>query len=150
MKKLAWMLGAAVILVLIALILTRNPGEYHLRQFENIKTNFNNHSPTVLDRVRGIRDNQEKWDFHLRRLEELGVVEHRRFVFSEVPYTAEAARRIWRSAVTNFPNAIMFTAAHHDTNALSYGVEPYVLNVWDRPEATRQWTSFFEANNRRQ
>ena len=143
------MLGAVVILVLIALISTRNPGEYHLRQFENIKTNFNTYSPTVLDRVRGIRNNEDKWNFHLRRLEELGVIQHKRFVFTEVPYTMEASKRIWRSAVTNFPNAIMFTASYYDTNAPGYGVDPYVLNVWDTPSEMPRWSSFFETNNRR-
>jgi hypothetical protein len=150
MKKGVWIFGIVVFLVLVAAVSNRDSEGYHLRQFENIKTNFNSYRPSLLDRIRGIRNNQDKWDYHLRRLEELGAIQHKRFVFSEVPYTKEASRRIWKSAVTNFPNAIMFTASYYETNTPSYGVDPYVLNVWDRPDAISQWTSFFEANNRRQ
>jgi hypothetical protein len=142
--------GVGLILVLIVLLPSGNSGGYHLREFENIKTNFNNYRPSVIDRIKGIRDSQGKWDFHLRRLEELGVAQHKTFVFTEVPYTKEASKRIWGSANSNFPNAIMFSASYYGTNAPGYGVDPYVLKVWDSPSEMKRWVSFFETNNHRQ
>ena len=147
MKNVAWILGSVLVLVFITMILVNDFRSYHLREFESVKTNFNDYRPSIFDRMKGIRDNKSKWDFHLRRLEELGVVECRTFVFTEVPYTREASKRIWQLANSNFPNAIMFTASWYDTNAPGYGVTPYVLKVWDSPGEMQRWSAFFEANN---
>ncbi len=138
------------LLTLTALIWPRpNAADYHFREFDQVKTNFNNFRPSISDLSKGIRSNQDKWDYHLESLVKLGAVVHHRFVFTEVPYTKEAARHIYRAAVSNFPTAVMFSAKDHQPNAPGYGVTPYVLEVWDVPEQMRRWTNFLEANNRR-
>jgi hypothetical protein len=147
MKKAAGIAGFALMLLLIAGVTSINSTGYHLREFENVKTNFNNYRPTIWDRMRGIHDNQGKWDFHLRRLEELGAVQHKTFVFTEVPYTSQSSRQIWLSAYSNFPKAVMFTAKHYGTNDASYGVNPYVLGVWDFRRDMPHWLLFFQTNN---
>ena len=133
MKKVAWIAGSALVLLLalvLALALAHgNAANYHFGEFASIRTNFNSYRPSISDWLRGIRDNQDKWDFHLQSLEQLGAVKHKRFVFTEVPYTREASKRIWRSASSNFPNTVMFTACYYDTNAPGYGVAPFVLEV---------------------
>jgi hypothetical protein len=126
-----------------------DPVAYHFREFERIKASPNTYQPSLADRIKGIQDNQSKWDFHLQKLVELGAVQHERFVFTEVPYTRDASRRIWRSAYSNFPNAVMFSASYHNTNAAGYGAETYVLEVWDLPEEIGRWSAFVETHNRR-
>ena len=153
MKALAWIVGISLIaLVLIAVMFVQpsNSADYHLREFESIKTNFNNYRPSVTDRIQGIGNNQEKWDYHLQSLVTLGAVQHERFVFTDVPYTREASRHIWQSANSNFPNAVMFTAKYYDTNAAEYGVAPYVLEVWDIPGEMKRWGSFVEQRDVKQ
>ena len=152
MKKLIWTCAALLILGLLVLGLTlpRDSAAYHFREFESIKANFNAYRPSLSDRIRGIDDNQGKWDFHLQRLVELGTVHYERFVFTEVPYTKEASKRIWLSANSDFPDAVMVTAPYHDTDAPGYGVDPYVLEVWDVPGEMKRWSSFVEAQNRKQ
>ena len=153
MKAVAWIAGILMIaLILIAVVFVQpsNSADYHLREFESIKTNFNSYRPSLVDRIRGIENNQEKWNYHLQTLVALGAVQHERFVFTEVPYTREASRLIWQSANSNFPNATMFTAKYYDTNAPEYGVAPYVLEVWDVPDEMKRWGSFVEQRNARQ
>ena len=116
MKKVAWILGLVLILVIATLVSINRPGDYHLREFGTIKTNFNSYRPSFSDRLKGIRDNRAKWDYHLGKLEVLGVVQHRSFVFTNVPYTRESSKRIWGAAYSNFPMAVMFTAKHYATN----------------------------------
>lgn len=147
MKKLCLATGLVLAIAVAALIATSKPGEYHLREFQSIKTNFNTYHPSIVDRLRGIQDNEAKWEYHLHKLEELGVVEHTNFVFTSVPYTKASSRRIWRAAYSNFPDAVMFTAQYYDTNAPGYGVRPYVLEVWDFPTNMPRWLSFFQTNN---
>jgi len=148
-SKVGWILGLGLLLVLTALILTTKPGAYHLREFERIKTNVNNYRPSLSDRLKGIRDNKAKWDYHLRKLEELGVVQHQTFVFTNVPYTLESSRLIFGSASSNFPKAVMFSARYYDTNDLAYGVNPYVMEVWDFPSNMFRWSSFVQTMNHR-
>jgi hypothetical protein len=147
MKKLSLIFGLALILAIGALMATHRAGDYHLREFRNIKTNFNTYRPSILDRLEGIRGNETKWNYHLRKLEELGVVEHTNFVFTDVPYTEVSSKRIWRAANSNFPASVMFSAKYYATNDVGYGVNPYVLEVWDFPTNTQRWSSFFQANN---
>jgi hypothetical protein len=149
MKKLIWVSAAFLILGLLAfgLVLSRDSAAYHFSEFESIKTNFNDYRPSLYDRLTGIRDNQSKWDYHLQKLVEIGAVQHKRFVFTEVPYTREASKHIWRAANSNFPNAVMFTGTYYDTNATGYGRDPYVLAIWDVPSEMARWSSFFETNN---
>jgi hypothetical protein len=146
--KIGAILGLALILALGALVSTNKPGDYHLREFEHIKTNFNNYRPSIYDRLKGISNNKAKWDYHLRKLEELGAVEHRTLVFTNVFYTVESSRRIWGAACSNFPGAVMFSARHYATNDADYGVRPYVLEVWDFSTNMHRWCSFFETSNR--
>jgi len=146
MKKISIMLGLVAV-TLAVLTWTGSPGAYHLRQFESLKTNFNGYAYSLSDRLRGIKDNEDKWDYHLRRLQELGVVDHTNFVFSSVPYTQESGRRIFRAACSNFPTAVMFTAKYLSTNDPAYGVRPYALEVWDFPSNIQHWVSFFQTNN---
>lgn len=147
MKAVAWISGVsliAVVIIAVVLLQPSNSADYHFKEFAGIKTNFNSYRPSVVDRIRGIGNNQEKWDYHLQSLVALGAVQHERFVFTDVPYTREASRHIWQSANSNFPNAVMFTAKYYDTNAQEYGVEPYVLEVWDVPGEMKRWGSFVE------
>ena len=146
-KSAAGIVIAGMFLVLIAHIAGRMAGNYHLGEFQKLKTNFNNYSPTMLDRLRGIRDNQAKYNFHLRSLEELGVVQHQSFVFTNVAYSRESSKRIFRSANSNFPNAVMFLAKYYGTNQAGYGDKPYVMEVWDFPREMPHWVSFFQTNN---
>lgn len=147
--------GCFLVIVTILLVtfflrfLRSDPADYHFKEFAKIRANFNDYRPSVLDQLKGIRSNQDKWDFHLNSLEELGAVQHVRFVFTEVPYTREASKHLWSSVVTNFPDAVMFTAPSYYTNAPGYGVEPYVLNVWDFPHRMEAWSNFVHTNNRR-
>jgi hypothetical protein len=153
MKAVAWISAVSVIaLVIIAVVFLQpsNSAGYHLREFYNIRTNYNSYRPSVVDRLRGIGKNHEKWDYHLQSLVALGAVQHERFVFTDVPYTREARRHIWQSANSNFPNAVMFTANYYDTNAPEYGVAPYVLEVWDVPGEMKRWGSFVEQRNVKQ
>lgn len=150
MKKSVWTLIAVAGFVALVCAVSRDPVAYHFGEFERIKMNPNTYQPSLADRIKGIQDNQSKWDFHLLKLVELGAVQHKRFVLTEVPYTQEASRRIWRSANSNFPNAVMFSASYHNTNASSYGVEPYVLEVWDVPEEIERWAAFVERYNRKE
>lgn len=147
MKKIGIILGLALALTIAALIWTSSPADYHLRQFEYLKTNFNNYRPSLSDRFKGIKDNQGKWDYHLRSLERLGAVVHTNLVFTRVPYTQDSSRRIFRGACSNFPSAVMFTAAYYATNDPAYGVRPYALEVWDFPSKIQHWVSFFQENN---
>lgn len=149
MKKAVWTLIAVAGFVALICAVSPDPVTYHFGEFERFKMNPNTYQPSLADRIKGIRDNQSKWDFHLLKLVELGAVQHKRFVFTEVAYTREASRRIWRSAYFNFPNAVMFSAPYHHTNASGYGAEPYVLEVWDLPEEMARWTAFVETHNRR-
>lgn len=144
------MFAAVAGFVALICAVSSDPVAYHFREFESIKTNLNTFQPSLADRIKGIQDNQSKWDFHLQKLVELGAVQHKRFVLTEVPYTQDASRRIWRSANSNFPNAVMFSASYHNTNAAGYGAEPYVLEVWDLPEEMGRWTAFVEAQNRKE
>lgn len=149
-KRWPWVLGGSLF-ALAALIWSRpSAAAYHLREFERVKTNFNNFLPSISDRSKGIRSNQDKWDFHLENLVRLGAVLHREFIFTEVPYTKEAARLIYRAALSNFPSAVMFSAKDIQPNAPGYGVTPYILEVWDVPEQMDRWTNFFEANRHKQ
>jgi protein involved in ribonucleotide reduction len=130
---------------------------YHLREFEHIKTNFNNYKPSISEQMMGVGDNKAKWDYHLGKLEELGVVAHQIFVFTNRPYTKESVRQIWRSANSNFPNAVMFTAKYYDTNFtapwpgwnldLSVWEGSIILEVWDFPSNMPRWGSFYWTNN---
>lgn len=147
MKKIGLAIGLLLVLALAALVMASKPGEYHLREFESLKTNFNTYRPSLSDRLKGITDNQTKWDYHLRKLQQLGVVEHTNFVFTSVPYTQESSKRIFRSAYSNFPAAVMFSAKYYATNDAGYGVRPYVLEVWDFPTNMQRWGSFAQANN---
>ena len=149
MKKIAWILGCGLIVALAAALVTGSPRDYHLREFENIKTNFNSYRPSLSDRFQGIRDNQGKWVFHLRRLEELGVVQHQIFVFTQVPYTRDARKRISGLANSNSPKAVWWSTTYKESNAPGYGVDPYSFEVWDFPGEMERWTNFFEANNHR-
>ena len=147
MKKVGFVVGLILVLALGALIPGSKPGDYHLRQFESLKTNLNSYQPSLSDSLRGIKDNQAKWDYHLRKLQELGVVHHTNFVFASVPYTQESSKRIFRAAYSNFPAAVMFSAKYYDTNDPGYGVRPYVLEVWDFHSNMQRWASFVQANN---
>lgn len=149
-KHWPWILGGCL-LTLTALIWPRPSAvAYHFREFDRVKTNYNNFRPSISDLSKGIRSNQDKWDFHLENLVKLGAVVHQRFVFTEVPYTKEAAGLIFRAAVSNFPAAVMFSAKDFQPNAPGYGVTPYVLEVWDTPEQMDRWTNFFKANRYKQ
>ena len=147
MKKLGIAVGLLLVLVLAALMSASKPGVYHLRQFESLKANFNSYQPSLSDRLRGINDTKAKWDYHLRKLQELGVVDHTNFLFTSVPYTQESSKRIFRAACSNFPAAVMFSAKYYATNDPGYGVRPYVLEVWDFPSNIQHWTTFVQANN---
>lgn len=147
MKQAGLIIGFVVVIVLAALLFAGNPGGYHLREFERIKSNFNSYSPSLADRLKGISDNHTKWNYHLRKLEELGVVDHKSFVFTNVPYTLESSRCIFRAACSNFPRAVMFSANYYATNDAGYGVRPYALEVWDFPSNMARWSLFIEANN---
>jgi len=149
MGRYALIGGLVWVLALCLLFGTKNPARYHLREFENIKTNYNHYRPTIMDRVRGIRHSEDKWDYHLRSLEKLGVVRRRKFVFAEVPYTHEASKRIWTSAASNFPSVVMISARYLPTNAPGYGVLPYELEVWDYPSDMERWDVFFQSHNHR-
>jgi hypothetical protein len=148
MKKVAVILGCGLVLGLVALIARSKPGDYHLCEFESIKTNFNSYRPSLFDRLKGIRSNQAKWDYHLRRLRELGVVDHTNFVFTSVPFTHESSRRVFQAACSNFPTAVMLSATYYAITDPAYGVRPYALQVWDFPSNSQRWVSFFQANNR--
>src|SRR5689334_21311612 len=127
-KKVGIVLGLVLLLTLGILTGKGNRGgDYHLKQFASLQTNFNTFNPSLLDRLRGIKDNQGKWNYHLRKLEQAGVAVHTNFVFTGVPYTVESSRRIWTAACSNFPSAIMFTATHYATNDPAYGVRPYAI-----------------------
>lgn len=146
-KKIGIILGLVVLVTIAGLIWTSSRAEYHLRQFEYLKTNFNNYRPSLSDRFRGIRDSQGKWDYHLRSLERLGVVVHTNLVFTHVPYTQASSRRIFRAACSNFPSAVMFTGVYWASNDPAYGIRPYAMEVWDFPTNIQRWVSFFHANN---
>ena len=139
--------GVLLILLSIILLMPDRSGRYHLREFEKIKANFNTYRPSIADRVMGIQDNMSKYRFHLRKLLELRVVEHKEFVFTRVPYTREASIRIWTSATDSFPDPVMLTATYYAPNAPGYGVMPYVLDVWDFPSNMQAWASFYATNN---
>ena len=147
MKKVIGLVCLVGLLPLLVVISTRNPGDYHLREFEAVKTNFNDYRLSLSDRLVGIHDNASKWDYHLEKLEELGTVKHQTFVFSNVPFTRETSRRIWRAANSNFPAAVMVKAKSYGTNDSRYGVQPFMLEVWDFPSNTLRWSSFFRTNN---
>ena len=146
-KKIIGLVCLVGILPLLVVISTRNPGDYHLREFEAVKTNFNDYTLTIADRFSGIHDSGSKWDYHLAKLEELGTVKHQTFIFSNVPFTRESSRRIWRAANSGFPTAVMLTAKSYATNDSRYGVKPFMLEVWDFPSNTLRWSSFFQTNN---
>ena len=93
--------------------------------------------------------NQEESECPLNKLAALGAVEHHRFVFSQVPYPAEASRRIWHAANSNFPDVVNLTAPFYNANAPGYGKNPCVLKVWDVPGEMARWSTFFEAQNHR-
>ncbi len=150
MKKAAALSVIALVVIVTVIAITGvgiNSGAYHLREFEKVKTNFNNYVPTLFDRCKGIWNNQGKWNYHLGKLEQLGIVQHQIFTFTNVPYTKESSRRIWRSAYSNFSNAVMCRSDWYDTNNPGYGVKPYVLEVWDFPTQMPRWSAFFETNN---
>ena len=149
MKKVALVIVVALLVAFGAVLAIDHSSDYHLGEFERIKTNFNTYRPSFADRLRGIENNQGKWDSHLLRLEAIGAIQRKTFVFTEVPYTRENSSRIWRAAMARFTNAVMVTASYYDTNAPGYGVTPYVLNVWDFPEQMPRWSAFFETNNHR-
>ena len=150
MKKLIGTVVAFIGLcgLTLALLLQRDSAAYHFREFERVRANFNGYRPSLSDRVKGIADNQRKWDYHLQRLVALGAVQHEQFVFTKVPYTKEASQHIWLLANSNFPQAIMLSAPYHDTNSPGYGVAPYVLEVWDLPGEIERWSLFVEEQNR--
>lgn len=151
MKKLGSVIGLFLVVALAVLILggkfAIKPAEYHLREFESLKTNFNNYQPSLSDRLRGIMNKQAKWDYHLRKLQELGVVTHTNFVFTSVPYTQESSTRIFRQAHLDFPTAVLFSARYYATNDPRYGVQPLVLEVWDFPTNFQRWASFVQAHD---
>jgi len=147
MKRGVFAIGLFMILAVCALVLTCSPGEHHLREFDSLKANFNTYHPSLSDRLRGIRDRETKWDYHLRKLEQLGVVEHTNLVFSSVPYTQDSSKHLYRMACSNFPAAVMFSATYYDTNDPRYGVRPYALEVWDFPTNMQRWSAFVRANN---
>lgn len=145
-----WWIGAAVLVVALALLLwgmRSDPAEYHLRKFRRVSANMNDYHPSVFDLLSGIRSNVDKWDFHLQKLEELGAVEHRVLVFTEVPFTKQANRRIWKVAESDFSDAVMFTANWYGTNDSAYGVVPFTMEVWDAPERMDRWEAFLEQHN---
>jgi hypothetical protein len=150
MKKSLSIGGVLLLFALItwALVARHDPSAHHFREFADLQTNYNAYRPSWSDRLKGIDGAQAKWDFHLRRLMELGAVRHEEFVFSEIPYTRESSKRLWLAVHSNFPRAVMVTAPHRDTNSAGYGVEPYVLKVWDVPGEMPRWSSFFETHNR--
>ena len=152
MKRLILISAVVMSLVLfgLGLALSIDPVSYHFREFENIRTNFNAYRPSFSDRLKGIGNNQEKWEYHLESLVEHGAVRYERFVLTNVLYTHDAGERIWLSASSNFPNAIMVTAPYYATNAAGYGVDPYVLEVWDVPGEMQRWSAFVEAQNRKE
>ena len=139
--------GVLVVIVLAALISRSDRGAYHLREFENVRTNFNNYQPSLPDRLRGITNNEAKWKYHLRQLEALGVVIHTNLVFTMVPYTGESSRRLFRSAYSNFPAAVIFSGKYYASNAPEYNVRPYALEVWDFPTNMRRWSLFLQSEN---
>jgi len=147
MKKPVLIFISAILLVVIIRLLIGDSAEYHLREFHNISTNSNNFQPSILDRLNGLTENSSKFDYHLSKLEELGVVKHQHLVFTNVPYTQESAKRIWHLAYSQFPNALHYSAKYFDTNSPSYGVVPYELEVWDAPAEMERWAMFFQTNN---
>lgn len=148
MKRIAWWIcGFVALVILVALALPDNSVNYHRSEFERIKTTYNDYRPSLADQIRGLGENKAKYEFHLQKLMKLGAVKHDQFVFTHVPYTKENSKRIWLAAHSNFPNAVMFTAPYHATNAPSYGVAPCVLNVWDVPSEMERWSNFVQIEN---
>lgn len=145
-----WAIGLVCligILLILVVLSARNPGAYHLREFEAVKTNFNGYAITIFDRFAGIHDSGGKWDYHLNKLEELRVIKHQIFVFTNVPYNREASRRLWQAANSSFPKAVTLKANYFATNDSRYGVQPYTLEVWDFPSNTLRWSFFYRTNN---
>jgi hypothetical protein len=149
--KITLALAAAVFAALVAFgFWPRNSPQYHLGELRAVQKRFNSYSPALVDRIRGIRDNQEKWDFHLNHLIKMGAVERKELVFTQVPYTAESSRRLWQLAMSEFPEVVDLRAEYLSTNAPGYGVKPYRMEVFDVPQRMRQWDRFLEANNQRE
>ncbi len=141
-------IGFVVIVAIIAAIAVRDSSRYDLREIELLKTNFNNYQPSIWDRLRGIQNNEAKYEYHLRELEKLGLLVHTNFVFSNVPYTWESDKHIWRAACSNFPSAVDFSSKYYDTNNPAYGVRPCALEVWDFRTNMQRWSDFWRTNNR--
>ena len=117
MNKVGAAIGAAFAVGIVALVWSVDPGAYHMREFESVNTNVNKYRPSLGDRLKGIRDIESKWAYHLRKLEQLGVVEHTNLVFTAVPYTHESSKRIWRAAYSNYAaGAVMLSAKSYSTN----------------------------------
>lgn len=150
-RSIMMLAGLAVVLAIAGAVVVRFATDnawYHVRQLEFILANHTRYEPSWVDRFDGIHDSWSKRNHHLRRLVELGAVQHMTFTFTHVPYTHETSRRIWSAANAQFPGAISFSAAYfHNTDA-GYGTTPYELKVWDTPGEMARWQAFFELHNR--
>ena len=162
-RRIAVGVGAALFVSIVALLLSRGDSiDHHLAELRTlqaelstysrspVRAGFNSYRPSLLDRFRGIQNNEQKLNFHLNRLIGMGAVERRELVFTEVPHTAESSQRLWRLAITSFPEVVDIRAEYLSTNAPGYGVKPYRMEVFDVPQRMRQWDRFLEANNQRQ
>lgn len=95
----------------------------------------------------GIKNNDDKLNYHLKCLVELGALKHKKFVFTQVPYTSESFRRIWQLALEELPEAVEMRGNWYDENDSHYGMAPIIFELWCVPDELEQWNQFYEAEN---